>query len=297
MNKTSRTGLYLILIVLCVIGIITGSFWDLPMSKALYIGDALAFKLISFITVIVFFESCVVFLGVLFRQLLAKYKSTSRRVIVCLVFSYLFCSTAVLGGAKINNDPLLAGSFSNLAGTLTGSLLMGSFFLMAGFIFGFFINGNQYDSAKTKVLIKLILIFTMGFLIAHYLNCIIDRPSYLRLVAEGDVTGFMPWFRLPKGTKLLMSLTDLISSHQGSFVSSHVLYAALFIIIFPAYSLVIPSLKKYERLLIIIAGVFTVMVILCRLLSGNNYLTDISFAALYSFKFSMSYNGIRLKRR
>ena len=87
MNKTSRTGLYLILIVLCVIGIITGSFLDLPMSKALYIGDALAFKLISFITVIVFFESCVVFLGVLFRQLLAKYKSTSRRVIVCLVFN------------------------------------------------------------------------------------------------------------------------------------------------------------------------------------------------------------------
>ena len=297
MKKTSRTGLYLILIILCVIAIIIGSFYDLPISETVYIGDSLPSKLISFSTVIIFFESCIFFLGVLFRQLWVRYNRISHRVIVSVIFLYLFCSTATLGGAKILNDRLVAGRFSDLAGTLWGSFIAGSVFCIAAFLLGFFINGNRYDSDKIKVLIKLILVFTAGFFIAHYLNCMIDRPSYSVLVTEGRMTDFMQWYRIPKGSKLLMSITDLITVYQGSFVSSHTLYAVSFIIIFPSYSLVIPSLKKYERSLMVFAGIFSVIVILCRLLSGNNYLTDISFAALYSLKFSMSYNGIKKTSR
>ena len=103
----------------------------------------------------------------------------------------------------------------------------------------------------------------------------------------------MPWYKLPKDSKLLMSFSDLITSHQGSFVSGHALYAVLFIIIFPSYSLAVPSLKKYEKILMILAGILSVIVILSRMLSGDNYLSDISFGALYSLKFCMSYNGIK----
>ena len=49
MRKTSKTVLYLILIVLCVIGIAAGSFFDLAVSEALYTGDSLAFRVIGFI--------------------------------------------------------------------------------------------------------------------------------------------------------------------------------------------------------------------------------------------------------
>ena len=297
MRKTSKTALYLILIVLCVIGIAAGSFFDLPASGALYIGDSLAFRLIGFVTVILFFESCVIFLGGLCRQLWVRFDSVGRRVVVGVVFAYLFCSTAVLGGAKVLNDPLLAGCFADLEGTLAGSLIAGVACFLLAFLLGFFLNGSRHDRDTVKVLIKLILVFTIGFLIAHYLNCMIDRPSYLRLVTEGSTDGFMPWYRLPKGSKFLMSFTDLISPHQGSFVSGHALYAVLFIIIFPAYSIVIPSLKKYERVLTIIAGVFAVVVILSRLLSGNNYLTDISFGALYSLKFCMSFFNDKISLR
>lgn len=297
MKKTSRTGLYLILIVLCVIGAIAGSFFDLPVSKALCLGDSLPAKVISFSTVIIFFESCILFLGVLFRQLWVRYNRISRRVIIGLIFSYLFCSTATLGGAKILNDPLIAGRYSDLAGTLWGSFIVGSIFCITVFLFGFFINGNRYDADKIKILIRLILVFTIGFLIAHYLNCMIDRQSYSLLIAEGNLEGYMPWYSLPKGSRLLMSLSDLISAHQGSFVSSHALYAVLFIIIFPSYSLVFPALKKFEKHLIVLAVIISVTVILIRMLSGNNYLTDISFAALYSLKFCMSYNGVEKTKK
>ena len=297
MRKTSKTVLYLILIVLCVIGIAVGSFFDLPVSETLYTGDSLAFRLIGFVTIIIFFESCVLFLGVLCRQLWVECKSAARKVLVGVVFAYLFCSTAVLGGAKVLNDPLLAGCFTDFAGTLAGSLIAGVVCFLLVFLIGIFLNGSRHDRGTVKVLIKLILVFTIGFLIAHYLNCMIDRPSYLRLVTEGSTDVFMPWYRLPKGSKFLMSFTDLISPHQGSFVSGHALYAVLFIIIFPSYSLVIPSLKKYERVLTIVAGVFAVIVILSRLLSGNNYLTDISFGALYSLKFCMSFFNDKISLR
>ena len=297
MRNTPKTGLYLVLIILCVIGIAAGSFFDLQVSEALYTGDCLAFRIIGFATVIIFFASCVLFLGVLFRQLWTRYKSFSRRAVVSVVFTYLFCSTAALGGAKILNDPLLEGSFPTLAGTLWGSFLAGAVCFIAAFLLGFFVNGNRCERDTVKVLIKLILIFTIGFLIAHYLNCMIDRPSYLRLVTEGNTAGFMPWYRLPKGSRLLMSLTDLISRHRGCFVSGHALYAVLFIIIFPAYSLALPSLNKHAKLLTVLAGILAAAVILSRMLSGNNYLTDISFGALYSLKFCISYKGIKMKRR
>ena len=293
MKKTSKTGLYLFLIIVCVIGIAAGSFFDLPVSQTLYTGDSFPSKLISLLTVIVFFESCVLFLGVLFRQLWERYSSISRRVIVIVVFSYLFCSTATLGGAKILNDPLIAERFSDLTGTFRGSILTGTVCCIAFFLLGFFINGKRYDKDTVKILIKLILIFTIGFLISHYLNCMIDRPSYSLLIKEGNADGFMPWYKLPKDSKLLMSFSDLITSHQGSFVSGHALYAVLFIIIFPSYSLAVPSLKKYEKILMILAGILSVIVILSRMLSGDNYLSDISFGALYSLKFCMSYNGIK----
>jgi membrane-associated phospholipid phosphatase len=162
---------------------------------------------------------------------------------------------------------------------------------------GIVINGEKADPDKIKTLIKLILIFTIGFFIAHYLNCMIERPSYSLLISEGNPAGFMKWYQIPKGSKLLMSLNDLISSHQGSFVSSHVLYAVLFIVIFPAYSLAIPSLKKYGRHLMVIAGILSVSVIICRMITGNNYLTDISFAAFYSLKFCISYDGFKKPKR
>lgn len=297
MKKTSKTGLYLVLILLCVMGIVAGSFFDLPIAKALYIGDSFPAKVISLSTVILFFESCVFFLGVLFRQLWEKYDRFSRRVLIGVIFSYLFCSTATLGGAKLLNDPLLAECFSNYIGTLWGSLLAGAVLCIAAFLLGFHINGNRYDTDTIKVLTKLIFVFTVGFLLSHYLNCMIDRKSYSMLVTGRNLEAFMPWYRLPKGSKLLMSISDLISSHQGSFVSGHVLYAVSFIIIFPSFSLAFPSLKKYENLLIVLAGILAVTVIICRLLSGNNYLTDISFGALYSLKFCMSFNGIKKTRK
>ena len=187
--------------------------------------------------------------------------------------------------------------FFRSGGTLHGSFIVGSVFCIAAFVIGFLINGNRHDAGTTKILIKIIMIFTIGFLMSHYLNCMIDRQSYSVLVNGGNIDGFMPWYRLPNDSKLLMSFTDLITSHQGSFVSSHALYAVLFIIIFPSYSLAVPALKKHEKLLMAIAGIVSVTVILCRILSGNNYLTDISFGALYSLKFSMSYNGINKTRK
>lgn len=296
MKKSSRTIIYFILMILCISGAVVGTFLDLPISEKLYAGDVFPAKAISFLTVLVFMASCFFYLGVLCRQLWERYVKTSQRLIVAAAFIYLFLSTAALGGAKILNDPLFDGRFTGLRGTLPGSLITGSAAFMAFFIAGSVVNGKRCEPDKIKTLIKLITVFTFGFMMAHYLNCMMERASYSLLLSEGSAAGFTRWYKIPKGTKLLMSLTDLITSHPGSFVSSHVLYAVLFIIIFPSFSLVIPSLKKYTKQMMIIAGIWSVTVISCRLISGDNYLTDIAFAALYSLKFCATYEGSNIIR-
>ena len=293
--RNKRTVLYLILIVLSVAAISAGTFLDLSISEKLYIGDCLPAKIISFLTVFLFISSCFFFLGVLFRQLWERYCKVSGRIITGVVFIYLFCSTAALGGAKILFDPLFEGRAEALQGTLTGSLITGSVFFSAFFLLGALANGKRNDPEGIKTLIKLIAVFTFGFLLAHYLNCMIDRPSYARLISEGGITDYKPWYEIPKGSRLLMSLTDLISSQPGSFVSSHALYAVLFIVIFPSYSLAFPALEKHRNLLMVTAGIISVAVIICRMISGDNYLTDISFAALYSLKFCLTFDGFKIR--
>ena len=143
MKKNPRTILYLILIALCITGAITGSFFDLQISEKLYIGDSLPAKLISLFTVFVFCGSCFFFLGVLFRQLWERYLKVTRRVITAAIFTYLFCSTAALCGAKILNDPLFAGKLTEIQGTLWGSLITGSIIYIAFFMLGIVINGKK----------------------------------------------------------------------------------------------------------------------------------------------------------
>ena len=145
MKKNPRTILYLILMALCITGAITGSFFDLQISEKLYIGDNLPAKLISLFTVFVFCGSCFFFLGVLFRQLWERYLKVTRRVITAAIFTYLFCSTAALCGAKIINDPLFAGKLTEIQGTLWGSLITGSIIYIAFFMLGIIINGKKAD--------------------------------------------------------------------------------------------------------------------------------------------------------
>ena len=89
-----------------------------------------------------------------------------------------------------------------------------------------------------------------------------------------------------------MSVSDLIASHPGSFMSGHAMYGILFLILFPSLALVFPRLQGKETLLMIIGGLLGIAIILSRMITGNNYLSDISLGAISAIKMCFSYNAL-----
>ena len=94
-----------------------------------------------------------------------------------------------------------------------------------------------------------------------------------------------------------MSLQDLISPHEGSFICGHAMYAVLFLIIIPSFTMVFRGLKGKEKILTALALVFTVPIILSRLISGDNYLTDIALGGISAVKICFSFSVLDKENR
>ena len=289
-NMTSKklSRIFIALAVFFIITLAVGSFWDFPIAQALYRKGNTAAMVISFIGFILFFGICTVFLGVLFRQLLSSGKKTSFKILIVFAFIYLYVSTATLTGAGVLNDPLFENLFAFQVSFMT-CLLAGTLIYIPLFVFGMLINGNRYEKKVVKKSFELVIIMTLVFLLSTYFNCTIIRPHF-RLLQNG--TGFEPWYHLENNGKLFMSISDLISAHPGSFISGHAMYGILFLILFPSLSLVFPSLQGKEKLLMFIGGLLGIVIIISRMITGDNYLSDIALGAISAIKMCFSYNAL-----
>lgn len=288
MTGKTLSRIFIALAVIFIITLAVGSFWDLPIAQRLYHKDNTAAMVLSFIGFLMFFGICTFFLGVLFRQLLSSGKKTSFKILIVFVFIYLYVSTATLIGAGVLNDPLFENMFAFQV-SFMNCFLTGTLIYIPLFVFGMFINGNCYDRKVVKKSFELVIIMTLVFLLSTYFNCTIIRPHF-RLLQNGN--GFEPWYHLENNGKLFMSISDLISAHPGSFISGHAMYGILFLILFPSLSLVFPRLQSKEKLLLVLGGLLGIAIIISRMITGDNYLSDISLGAISSIKMCFSYNAL-----
>ena len=296
MEHKQRFRIYIGISIFFLLGLLVGSYFDLPVAKALYIENCMPARLISFVVSFVFFGSCVFFIGVLFRHLLVLMASRAKRILITVIFIYLFISTATLAGGEILNDPLFGKLFVGAAGSFAFSFIAGLIVFGPVFLAGILINRNEYRKENIRVLIKLIFIMTMAFLLTKYFNCMIIRPHYWLTLQNNGTDVYTDWYHAGNRGRFLMSLKDLIVSHPGSFTSSHAAFAALFLAVLPSYSIVFPKLKEKEHILMLIAGTFILPVIICRMVSGDNYLSDVCLGAWAGMKLCISFNGVRKKK-
>ena len=123
MEHKQRFRIYIGISIIFLMGLLAGSFFDLPVAKSLYIENFIPARVISFVVAFAFFESCVFFIGVLFRHLLVMMESRAKKMVITVIFIYLFISTATLAGGEILNDPLFGNLFSGAAGSCTTACL------------------------------------------------------------------------------------------------------------------------------------------------------------------------------
>ena len=286
MNNKTLSKLFLGLGIFFGVLLLAGTFWDLEIAKALYIENCRPAMIVAFAGFFLFFACCTFFLGVLCRQLFNSSGKASRRVIVILAFFYLYLSTAILLGSGVMNDQLFSG-VSGAQVTLGSCLLTGSIFYIPVFACGVIANGRRYDKAVVKKMIGIIVIMTLVFLMSTYFNCTIIRPHY-RLLSD-PAAEFTRWYQLRSTGKLFMSIPDLIASHPGSFTCGHAMYGILFLILFPSFKMVFPKLEGMEKMLMIVAGMIGAAVIFSRMITGDNYLSDICLGAIGAIKMCFSY--------
>ena len=295
-NNKTLSRIFIVLAAVFAAALLCGTFYDLPAARALYIKDCRPAMVIGFTGFAIYFACCTFFLGVLFRQLLNSSEKVLRRIVVVSAFVYLYLSTAILLGAGILNDQLFSGVFV-FPVTFGRCLCTGSVFYIPLFVFGAVANGPRRDRELVKRSLKLVIIMTFVFLLSTYFNCTVIRPHY-RLLADPSAE-FTPWYQLKSTGKIFMSIPDLISSHPGSFTSGHAMYGILFLVLFPSLPEVFPSLKGKEKILMIIGGAAGLAVMFSRLITGDNYLSDIALGAIAAIKMCFSYalpkKGSRLK--
>ena len=286
MNNKTLSKLFLGLGIFFGALLLVGTFWDLKIAKALYIENCRPAMAIAFAGFLLFFMCCTFFLGVLCRQLFNSSGKISRRVIVILAFFYLYLSTAILLGSGVLNDQSFSGAFGTQV-TFGSCLLTGTVLYVPVFVFGVIANGRRYDKAVVKKTIGIIVIMTLVFLMSTYFNCTMIRPHY-RLLSD-PAAEFTRWYQLKSTGKLFMSIPDLIADHPGSFTCGHAMYGILFLILFPSFKMVFPKLEGKEKMLMIIAGIVGAAVIFSRMITGNNYLSDICLGAVGAIKMCFSY--------
>lgn len=289
MQKKTRIILYVVIGILSGIGIAAGSIFDLPISRTLFVDNSFGTRLIALLVCLIFYGSCVFFLGMLLSQFLAEPRKEPLKPLFVTLFIYLFLSTAVLAGAEFINDP----AFGTQKATLSGSLITGTMLYAPFFILGYLRNKKRYDKAEVKRLIKMIAVITASFLMVKYLNTMVLRPSYSSALGNG----FVNWYGVSRSERFLMSFNDLISYSSGSFVCGPAEYSILFLVIFPTYSIAFPKLKDKGLFLTMAAAILFVLVSVSRLISGANYLSDIAFATFAGVKLCLSCEGIKLIRR
>ena len=294
MDRKKLTIIYICLAVFFGICLLTGTFLDLDIEQHLYSEGSVVPRLVSFLSFYVFISSCMFFIGVLMRQLLSgTYKKPVKAAIV-IIFLYLYASTATLGGGEFINDPLFTGTFKDTYITFYNCLVSGTMFLLPWFVLGIILNRGISDKKTIRSIIKLIVIMTMVYISAIYFNTTVIRPRY-RLLESAE--SFNSWYQLKGTGKIFMSLRDLISEHPGSFISGHAMYAVLLLIILPSYSLVFPKLKGKESFLTAAALILIVPILICRMISGDNYLSDIALGGISAVKICFSFNALSGSRK
>ena len=296
MEKKLLSRIYIGLAVFFTLCLLAGSFYDLQLARTLYIDSFAAAKGINFITFCIYFGSCMFFLGALFRQLINHLQKTYMKVLLTAAFIYLYLSTAALGGGEILNDPVFQSIIIGIEVNLINCLMAGTVLFAPLFIAGIIANGSKHDKETIKSITKLVLIMTMVFFISTYFNTMIIRPHY-RLTLTDPAMSFSPWYKLSNTGGVLLSLSDLISSHPGSFICGHAAYAIVFTIIFPSCALVINPLKGKEKLLTITALLIIIPIVISRMLTGDNYLSDIALGAISAIKVCFSFNALTDKSR
>ncbi len=265
-----------------VVLLAVGTFADYQVAQAIY---APSNPLVIFVSTLGLFPmaypACIL-LGVLAQRSLASQKPQALRVvgaIVCVALALLFgalITRAVLSklegfGGIVGFEP------PRLVGMGIGAII-GAGLCALGFKAG---KANDAKDLARQVIIVVVAL-AVSFLAVELVKSFMLRPRPRLLFAGYEGIDFCPWYRKFSNAGDLMATHGIEKDAFKSFPSGHSLQAAAFLAAFYGLSLVYPSLRQKLGIALVVEIAFALTVMVCRMILGAHFLSDVSMGALVS---------------
>ena len=288
--------LYYISLVICLIGIIIGSFFDYEINSAIYSTNNGFGIFFSAFAPIIGYGVLVFLCGFMHRQAI-KEKTTWVKI------SYFLLSI----GSYIAMTIISAGHVTSINAYDCKNWTWLWIIIEAIIFAGIFVIGDYYGKKNENPKLAYAALVLAAFMVCdlvplgQILKVVASRPRFRITVDNpyGIKANFFNWWELTDSFKALKdqfgTITPELSEHFKSFPSGHTGVAAVLIFGLPFLCNIIPQLKNKETLVYIIGVVFTILMGFSRMLVGAHYLTDVCFGALFMIVLCIFANEINLK--
>ena len=262
--------------------LVVGTFADYQIAQAVYAPDN---PLVVFVSTLGLFPmaypACFL-LGVLMQRSLASQKTPLLRVVgavLCVVLAMLFGAliTRAVLSVRDGFGGMVGGELPTLARMGIG-VVVGAVLCALGFGAG---KANDAKDLARRVLV-VVVVLVASYVVVEIVKNFMARPRPRVLFAGYEGIAFSPWYQKSSGAEGFMAAFGLEKDAFKSFPSGHSVQAAAFLLSFYGLSLVYPGLRDKLGIALVVAIVFALTVMACRMILGAHFLTDVSVGALVS---------------
>ena len=263
-------------ILLCLT--IFGSFWDLEIARALYIGQEPSENMfgiiVSYIGIIPTFVGWS-FLGASIFCLSKKQITEDKKrrwlsgfgiFLIVLSFFY-FCNTIYISNANAFEIHFVAAYAIGIA------------IICPAVYFGYKLSLKSEDGELLKKALILAVVSLVTLLIISGGKGIMCRPRFRLVLAMDDTAYFKNWWQSGRALRASFD-TDTVTDEFASLPSGHSAYSMFAIFMFPALADYACGLRKFKPYLFAFGFVWWAVTAISRLTVGAHYLTDVTIAGL-----------------
>lgn len=270
----SLASITAILVALTVLG----SFYDLEIAKALYIGEnpkknlfGILFAFVGIIPTFVgwsFLASSILCLAR--RDIIDKSKRRwliALSVLLFVLSFFFFCNTLMM----VNSNAFSVH--------FAIAYPIGIAIIIATAALGYKLSRKSENPRLLKTVLLLSAISILVMIIIMSVKGIMNRPRFRFVQSSANENYFRSFWE--SGADIKASLASgAVSDEFASFPSGHSAYSMFAIFLFPALADYIPKLKKYRLLFFILGFAWWVLTAFSRLTVGAHYLTDVCIAGI-----------------
>lgn len=297
MQKQSYVSISIAAAVLLALTV-CGSFWDLEIANAIYLGEqpseniyGIIFSYIGIIPTFVGWS----FLGASILYLSKKQIESARKRRLAMAFAILlfvlsffyFCNTLYLSNANAFKIHFAAAYSIGIAVICAAAYL------------GYALAKRSEDGEILYKLLFLAAVSLLTLVIISATKELMCRPRFRLVLAMDNADYFRSWWQ--SGRELKSALGEgVVTDEFASLPSGHSAYSMFAIFLFPALADYSDRLKKFRGALFALGFIWWASTALSRLTLGAHYLTDVSIAGLVTILAYLALSAVRkiyLKRK